>query len=266
MVPITNDDITRFVEKNIQIFHNKRIEKLRAMQLEQVLRRKNPYLFRAKNLNIAAELVKSILDAFLSSQEEESFGHFLEELAIFVCGRVYGGIKSERVGIDLEFERDGTYYIVSIKSGPYWGNGDQINRMLDNFDSLMTELAPQHPSIVAVNGCCYGQDNTPHKLGKLKRNRQVVKEVSYNKLCGQEFWAFISGIDSMFVDIIEPLGHKAKDKNDAFWEEYSNLINRFTIEFTSRFCNADGSIRWADVVALSSARKLPRTTKRQKID
>jgi hypothetical protein len=48
-------------------------------------------LFKAKNQNTAHDLVKTILDAHLSSQEEGIFGGFLEELAIFICERVYGG-------------------------------------------------------------------------------------------------------------------------------------------------------------------------------
>lgn len=254
MALISNDEIRDFVEKNIQIFHDKRLEKLKALQLKTILRRKNPYLFRAKNLNIAADLVKSLLDAFLSSQEEESFGHFLEELAIFVCQRVYHGRKSNLVGIDLEFEREDTYYIVSIKSGPNWGNSDQLSRMLTNFDSLITLLREHHDTIVAVNGCCYGRDMKPQKVGKLKMNRSIVKEIPYYKFCGQDFWSFVSGIDSMYVDIVEPMGYKAKLKNDAFWEAYSQLINRFTIEFSQQFCNLDGSIDWQKLVALSSAR------------
>ncbi|NJL06172.1 MAG: cytosolic protein [Chloroflexaceae bacterium] len=254
MALINNDEIRDFVEKNIQTFHDKRLEKLRALQLKTVLHRKNPYLFRAKNLTVAADLVKSLLDAFLSSQEEESFGHFLEELAIFVCQRVYGGRKSTLVGIDLEFEREDIYYIVSIKSGPSWGNSDQINRMLSNFDSLITLLQEQHSTIIAVNGCCYGRDTKPYKIGKLKMNRSVVKEIPYYKFCGQEFWSFVSGIDSMYVDIVEPMGYQAKLKNDAFWKAYSQILNRFTIEFSQQFCTADGSIDWEHLVALSSAR------------
>ena len=31
------------------------------------------------------------------------FGEFLESLAIYICGQVYGGKKSDRPSIDLEF-------------------------------------------------------------------------------------------------------------------------------------------------------------------
>ena len=79
------------------------------------------------------EFVKNILDAHLSSQEETIFGRFLEDLAIFVCSQVYGGRKSAAEGIDLEFETDSTKYIVSIKSGPNWGNSSQVKKLRDNF-------------------------------------------------------------------------------------------------------------------------------------
>lgn len=90
-------------------------------------------MFRAKNQNTAQELIKTILDAHLSSQEEGIFGGFLEELAVFICSKVYGGRKSSSEGIDLEFIKEGAIYIVSIKSGPNWGNSRQIARMRDDF-------------------------------------------------------------------------------------------------------------------------------------
>lgn len=48
------------------------------------------------------------------------FGNLLESFAVYVSGKLYGGFKSERASLDLEFERDGKYYIVGIKSGTNW--------------------------------------------------------------------------------------------------------------------------------------------------
>ena len=102
MKPITQQEITDYVEANIQGFHKKRLDNLQKLKLINVVKRKNPYLFKAKNINTAQDFVKTILDAFLSSQEEGIFGGFLEELAIFICAQVYGGQKSSAEGIDLE--------------------------------------------------------------------------------------------------------------------------------------------------------------------
>jgi len=193
--------ITNYVGANIQTFHQRRLNSLQELKLMDVVKRKNPYLFKAKNINAAPEFVKTLLDAFLSSQEEGIFGGFLEELAIFICSQVYGGRKSSAEGIDLEFERDNIRYIVSIKSGPNWGNSSQIKKLRDNFKKAKRILGTNISStnVVAINGCCYGKNRSPDKG-------------DYLKLCGQEFWKFISGDDTLYTDIIEPLGHQAKEK------------------------------------------------------
>ena len=122
MPSITQQEITDYIAANIQVFHQKRLDSLQKLKLPNIVRRKNPYLFKAKDINTAQDFVTFILDAHLSSQEETIFGGFLEELAIFICSQVYGGQKSAAEGIDLEFEKDSIRYIVSIKSGPNWGN------------------------------------------------------------------------------------------------------------------------------------------------
>ena len=101
MRPINLNDVVNFVEENIGEFHERRAGSLQSLKLAQVLKRKNPYLFKAKNINDAHDLVKLILDAHLSSQEETIFGEFLEKLAIFVCEKVFSGRKSSAEGIDL---------------------------------------------------------------------------------------------------------------------------------------------------------------------
>lgn len=238
-------EIIKFIEEHIPEFHRKRLENLAGLKLRKVLRRKNPYLFKAKFVNSAPELVKGILDAHLSSQEETIFGGFLEGLAIFICEHIFSGKKSSAEGIDLEFERDGIYYIVSIKSGPNWGNSSQIKKMRQNFLQAKRILGTNTSAknIVAVNGCCYGQGNAEDKGDYLKK-------------CGQKFWGFVSGDDNFYTTIIEPLGHKAKERNEEFQIEYGKVINRFTAEFIKDFCQTDGTILWEKLVQFNSAVKL----------
>jgi len=106
MKPIDINEVQKYVENNIGTFHSKRLQKLEKLKLKQVLQRKNPYLFKAKNILTAQDLVKTLLEAYLSSQEETIFGDFLEGLAIYICSKVYNGRKSTTEGIDLEFEKD----------------------------------------------------------------------------------------------------------------------------------------------------------------
>ena len=242
MQPITQQEIADYVEANIQVFHQRRLDKLQKLKLMDVVRRKNPYLFKTKNISTVPEFVTTILDAHLSSQEETIFGKFLEEFAIFISSQVYGGQKSAAEGIDLEFEKDNTRYIVSIKSGPNWGNSSQVKKLRDNFRQAKRILGTNRLStnVVAVNGCCYGRDRTPDKG-------------DYLKLCGQKFWEFISGDDTLYTDIIEPLGHQATEKNDRFMREYVKVINRFTAEFMGKFCDAEGNMLWEEIVKFNSS-------------
>ncbi len=242
MKPLKINEIQEYVEAHIGTFHAKRLANIEKLQLSKILKRKNPYLFKAKNILTAHSLIQSIVDAHLSSQEETIFGDFLENLAVFINQNVYGGRKSSTEGIDLEFDKNGIRYIVSIKSGPNWGNSSQINKMKDNFRKakkiLRTGQADLH--VVAVNGCCYGRDNKPDKG-------------EYFKYCGQVFWEFISDNATLYQDIIKPLGYKAKEKNEAFQLAYAKIINKFTLQFASDFCD-DGVINWQKLVAFNSSK------------
>lgn len=243
MKSISISEVQKYVENNIGNFHKRRLQSLSTLKLGKVLTRKNPYLFKAKNILTAQDLVKTLLDAHLSSQEETIFGEFLEGLAIFICNKVYDGKKSSAEGVDLEFEKRNIKYIVSIKSGPNWGNNSQIKKMVDNFKKAKKILGSNvaKKKIIAVNGCCYGRDNQSDKG-------------DYLKLCGQKFWEFISDNDELYIQIVEPLGHKAKEKNEEFVEAYSKLINNFTFEFGKEFCK-NGVINWTSLVKFNSSTK-----------
>lgn len=239
------EKVFEYVETHISTFHQKRLEYIKTkIKLDKILQQKNPYLFRAKNILTAQDLIKGFLDAFLQSQEETLFGDFIEGLAIFICDKVFGAKKSELTGIDLEFEKDGCIYIVEIKAGWNWGNASQIKQLKINFENAKKLLESQtDKKVIAVNGCCFGN----------KKNRNPEKD-GYHKICGQEFWQLVSGSENFYVDIVEPIGHKAKQKNEEFMETYSVLLNKFTLLFAQRFC-VDGKIDWRKLLEFNSGKK-----------
>jgi hypothetical protein len=243
MEKLNLNDVLQYVEQNIGSFHQKRIQSLDNLKLSQVLKRKNPYLFKAKNMLTAEQIVKGLVDAHISSNEETLFGDWLEGLVIFINGKVYGGYKSGITGIDLEFDHEGVRYIVTIKSGPNWGNSSQIRKMISDFKTAKRILRTSNSqlNVVAVNGCCYGRDKNPDKG-------------DYFKYCGQLFWEFISGDAELYTEIIEPLGYKAKEKNEEFLKSYSQMINKFTREFSNEFCKENGEIDWEKLVRFNSAK------------
>lgn len=236
--------VTQYVEENIGTFHQKRIERLKNLKLKTVLKKKNPYLFRAKHLFTADEIVRGIADAYISSGEETIFGDWLEGLAIFINQKVYGGWKSGIPNIDLEFDKNNIRYILNIKSGPNWGNSSQISKMKSDFKTAQRTLRTSNSNlmVVSINGCCYGIDNRPDKG-------------DYYKYCGQEFWEFISGDKDLYTEIIEPLGHKSKERDDEFMESYSNMINKFTRDFITDFCKPNGEIDWIKLIEFNSKKR-----------
>lgn len=240
MKKIDLQKIYEYVEKHISVFHQKRLDYVqKKVDLLKILKQKNPYLFKAKNILTAQDLIKGFLDAFLQSQEETLFGDFIEGLAIFVCDQVYGARKSGLTGIDLEFEKDGIIYVVEIKAGWNWGNSSQIRQLRINFDKAKKLLRTKtSKKVIAVNGCCFGRDEKPDKNG-------------YLKLCGQRFWEFISGDANLYLEIIEPIGHRAKQRNEEFLENYAQIVNKLTLEFSQKFCD-DGKINWGKLVKYNS--------------
>jgi hypothetical protein len=241
MKKLNTKDVLRYVEQEIGNFHKQRIQNLDDLKLSKVLKRKNPYLFKAKNVLTAEQIIKGLVEAHISSNEETIFGDWLEGLSIFINRKVYGGRKSGITGIDLEFDSNGIRNIVTIKSGPNWGNSRQIAGMRSDFKRAITTLRTSNSKlqIRAVNGCCYGKGSKPDRG-------------DYFKYCGQRFWEFISNDPNLFIEIIEPLGHKAKEKNDEFVKLYSQMLNRFTKEFMDIFCKTNGEIDWNKLVVFNS--------------
>ncbi len=231
-------------------FYQVRLDSLKELRLNSVLKRKNPYLFKAKNIELAGDLVKSIVDAFLSSQEETIFGNYLEGFAVHVSKTLFGGFKSALKSVDLEFERDGKYHLVGIKSGTNWGNSDQINRMRDNFKTareLIRERGLQQ-EIIAVNGCIYGKDRKPFKT-------HHDPDKHYYKYAGQDFWAFISGDDQLYREIIAPIDQEARQKDEVFKKAYFAKINEMNQQFVTHFMTPDNQIDWLKLIDFVSKRE-----------
>jgi len=234
--------LKEFVGETVADFHKRRLQRISSLKLEDVLARKNPYLLRARSPDSPRALVTDLLDSHLAPQEAGIFGSVMEQLALEVCRRKYGGRKSAVEGIDMEFERDGTRYIVSIKSGPNWGNSSQIKKMRDYFRKAKKVLGTntaKSAKVVAVNGCCYGTTPTEDRG-------------DYLKLCGTNFWSLISGDETFYLQLINLIGDESADANRAFQNEYEKALEKFTAQFSEKFCTEEGEILWEKIVELNS--------------
>jgi len=240
MNPLDLDQTRAYVNGNVIDFHQRRVKSLNDLRLDKLLT-KNPYLFRAKDVATAGVLIQGLLEAFLSSSEEKLFGDFLEGLAVFVAQETCGGHKSTAQGVDLEFIKNGIHYIVSVKSGPSWGNSSQQNKLEHDLKTAVARVKQSRRgvNVQPVLGICYGKTKTSYIRG-------------YMKVVGQNFWYLISNNEHLYTDIVEPIGHRAKEHNDAFRTERANVTNRLTKEFIERFCHATGAIDWIRLVEFNS--------------
>jgi hypothetical protein len=237
------DLVRQFVNTNIDSFHQAKIRSIEMLSLKGLMRKKNPYLFKAKNIQLAQDFVISLLNAHISSSEEELFGTFLEGLAIFIAEQTSNIIHISRPGIDLELIRGGKYLLIQIKSGTNWGNSSQQARQKDNFIAAVEQVRLEQGADIEIQpvlGICYGKTRTAYAYNKL-----AVKVV------GQNFWYLISGIENLYTDIIEPLGYRAKEHTEAFEKQKAQVVNKFTEEFMATFCD-DGIINWERIVHFNS--------------
>ena len=242
MAPVDLREVCEYVNNNIGLFHRRRIELLEGLKLTNLLK-KNPYLFRAKHLTTAADLIESLLGARLSSSQEKLFGDFLEDLAIFVASSTCDGKKSTATGVDLELARDGMHYLVSIKSGANWGNSSQHSKLAQDLREAVVRVKQSRFSanLQPVLGTCYGKTRSTY-----------MKRRGYIKVVGQNFWCLMSGNKELYTDIIEPIGHRAREHNEAFEKQRGAVVNRFTKQFVEDFCHPTGTIDWISLVEFNS--------------
>jgi hypothetical protein len=241
MRPLDLNSVREYVNENIIDFHQRKLKSLEELKLDKLLT-KNPYLFRAKNLVTPQELVEDLLTAFLSSSEERLFGDFLEGLAVFVAEQTCGGHKSTAQGVDLEFFNNDTHYVVSIKSGPNWGNSSQQSKLEQDLKTAVARLKQSRRdlNIQPVLGICYGKTKTRFLRG-------------YMKIVGQNFWYLISENPDLYTDIVEPVGHRAEEHNENFSIERKKIVGRFSHEIHERFFDpAAGLIDWVKLVEFNS--------------
>ncbi|GAC1381939.1 MAG: hypothetical protein NVSMB33_08920 [Ktedonobacteraceae bacterium] len=113
------------------------MKKLSDLKLRDVLRKKNPYLFRAIGLQKVSEIVTQILTAYMSSSDETIFGDAFFEPIVKLCS---GGVVSPSKGVDVAIETATVYKAISVKSGPNIFNSSQSEKQDQEFKSLRSRL------------------------------------------------------------------------------------------------------------------------------
>ncbi len=219
-------------------FYQNLTASLEHIDIKTVLKRKNPYLYRAKGIQNATQLVGGILSAYVSSSEETIFGNvFFEPLAIAVSG----GQKAVTEGVDITVDQDDTIYSIAVKSGTSVFNADSRRRQEQNFQSAGRRVAQARKVFIPVVGYGYG-----------KKRIRPGREKFYRELAGQDFWTWLTGDPDFYLKIIQYMGTMPDQYAQEFEDAYNRAENRLVRAFTTEFCQEDGSVDWDKLVCLNS--------------
>ena len=225
----------------LDTFYRSLIEKIDGLDIVKVMKRKNPYLYRAKAMENASEICESVLSAFVRSSEETIFGNcFFEPIAIAASG----GKKALAEGIDIIVYDDehNTVRAVAVKSGTSVFNADSKKRQEQNFIAA-SKLAHQSKSrFEALIGYSYG------KKKETGRGRPKI----YRELAGKNFWKELTGDEEFYIKLIAYMGRMPEQYVANYKDSYNRAFNRLVREFSNDFCNDDGSINWEKLVEFNS--------------
>lgn len=235
--------VVEAIAKSLEQFYGSLIEKIDGLDIKKIMKRKNPYLYRAKAMDSASDIVENVLSAFVSSSEETIFGNlFFEPIAIAVSG----GNKALAEGIDLMIQNndDNVIYAVAVKSGTSVFNADSKKRQEQNFVAASKLAQQARMRYEAYIGYSYG---------KKKASGRGTPKI-YQEVAGQEFWEMLTGDSDFYKKIISFMGTLPEQYVASYKESYNKAANRLVREFANNFCKDDGSIDWERLVEFNSGK------------
>ena len=230
------------IKKALEEFYLRRITKLMGSDIFDIIKRKNPYLYRAFGTANAHDYIKALLADTQTSSDETLFGEFFETVAIAVSG----GRKSSANSIDLEIwsPDQKSVKLIAVKSGPHIFNAQSKQRQNVAFQEAMKRLTKV--AVTPIVGYSYGR----------KENRGGNQN-NFSEVAGQAFWEEITGDSGFYIKLMDYIGQAASQHKEKFDEEWNKCINRLFKAFLDVFGNEDGSIDWESVVIYNSQKESP---------
>lgn len=229
-------------------FYDRRRGKLADLKMVSILKRKNPYLYRARGVSSAAEIIREILEAFITSSDEGIFGNvFFEPLAKWAAQVAAEGTAGKVVtvgaaeGVDVTIEEAVCYTAIAVKSGTNIFNSQSRKRQLQDFEALRKRLQKLDKRFDAVIGYGYGRKQ------KRASSSSVVLE-----LAGQQFWQALTGEPDFYVRFLTLMRDLPQTHAPLFRQELGRAENRLVKEFLFHFSDNEGQIDWPKLAAFNS--------------
>lgn len=218
-------------------FYESLTRNLDDINIEKILKRKNPYLYRARGIHSARQIVEEILSAYVSSSQETIFGNVFFEP---VTRALSGGYQLFAEGVDIMVDKGDTMYGIVVKSGTSV-NADSRKRQAQSFQAAQKRVQRYKQAFVPVVGYGYGRRKVKPGRGN-----------GYMELAGQDFWHWLTGDPDFYTKIIRYMGTRPDEYAKKFEEAYANAENRLLREFTAKYCDKSGAIDWDTLVRFNS--------------
>lgn len=238
MSSIPQNTIDIFVSTHLASFYQRRIAKLSTLKLKDVLKRKNPYLFRAVGIENVNELIAELLKAYMSSSDEGIFGDaFFEPLARDLANGHYAAGE----GVDVIVETDTAFKAFAVKSGTAVFNVQSRKRQMDEFAKMRNRLYKVGKRFDPIVGYSYG-----------KKSESAPGTNCFREIAGQRFWWELSGDQECYLKILRAIKSAPSKHKVEFYTEWEKALNRFALSFGINFCDEFGAIDWEKLLRFNS--------------
>lgn len=214
------------------VFVNKVSEKLASMTMKELVKRKNPYLYRATGVETCDDYVQRAFREHIAGMRGNFFGLFFESVAQILSG----GTKPEGTGeIDLEVQKDGEMLLYVIKSGASGHNASSLKKALDDLSAVSSSFEAQNIRAHKNIAYAYG------------RHGEHVDDDGVRKMASKDFWAEMSGDEDFYVKLLDV----AAALSPMFQADMESPYERLLAEAHELFCEGD-AIRWDKVIRMVS--------------
>jgi hypothetical protein len=256
--------VEKYIKSKLPEFVSNLVSSIEKKTLNELLRRKNPYLMAAKGISKPQDLAEELLISNLQKSEQTIFGSWMEKLAQYLCANVHNNTPNANLTgqIDIQFQLPkvndkNRYMILAIKSKKGWANSSQRKQIHLDFDNFCRAQDSDHMNtseFFLIEGLTYSSI-----LNKNSEYATPKNHNTYYRMAGQNFWHLLSGEENFYKNLITPILDMAISTS-AYKEALDAKISLLTKEIvtSSLFDSTNGYLNWDKLVEFNAAsRKKP---------
>ena len=228
---LSSSQARRLVDEFNEVFAKPFAERLSELTLAAIIKAKNPYLYRASGIETCHDLVRRVLQDYVSASVEGDFGKFFESVARVASG----GVKPVGGGeVDLDVRNEEVATLYAIKSGAKGFNSSSFDKAKRDLNSAEQRLRQDRIRTEKKVAFAYGRKKTTFAEG-------------IERLSSRDFWSEISGDPNFYKKLLDACGIMAPLYTADMQAPYNDLL----AEASDLVCEGD-EIDWDKVLRLVS--------------